>query len=215
MSTLYSFFTDPIVISGIVTPIIGGFGWFFRHFYTVIKDRVIKQKKEDYIRRLRSIASIYAAMDRLRASDEVTRVLLLEIGNGGHKPLPGSIMYGRAIEVMIDEIGRKAEILQSYREIKLDESYIRMVIQVQQTNQGYKFNVKEHEYCLLKDIYVTEGIKYSEIYHIYTDLKAEKTFILSIATDSDIEQFRKESTRGFINTEVMQIRSYFEEFRKE
>lgn len=60
---------------------------------------------------------------------------------------------------------------------------------------------------------MTEGIQYSEVFHIYTDGKDEKMFIMSVATENDDETFNKQGIRALINSEVSIIRSEFERYR--
>ena len=74
-------------------------------------------------------------------------------------------------------------------------------------------SVQDARDSLLKSFYISEGIQYSEVFHIYTDGKDEKMFIISISTENDDEFFEKQGIRATIKSEVNLIRSEFERYR--
>lgn len=190
-----------------------GMGWAVRELVSFLKKKNKLLQKENYINGLRSIAKIYNSMERLRESESVSRVLLVELSNGGNIPRPGSRMYASAINVKHVDIGFERQILEWYDRVQVDESYIKMCIQVKDTGRPYIFDVEKHEPCLLKSYYVTEHIKYSEIYHVFTDGKDEKMFILSVATQTDGERFESPGLRASILAEVSFIQNEFEKYR--
>lgn len=164
---------------------------------------------------MRSIADVYGAMSKIEELAGVDRVLLLEISNGGDKPMPGSKMYAKAVEVFATDQSR-AELLDRYKKVNLDNSYIRMVIEAESKAKDlghYAFDVERHEDCILKAFYVNEGVLYSEIYHVHTDADAKAMFIISVASKHTKEHFEKPATRQAITARVTEIRNNFELWR--
>lgn len=195
------------------TLILTGIGWFIRKWYGQHEEKKKQAKKTQYLNGLRAIAKVYNSMDLLKETHEITRVLLLEISNGGNSPRPGSKMYASAINVKHDDTSAGREILERYNRVLIDDQYINMCIQVRETNKPYIIDVKNSPESLLKSFYLSEGISYSEIYHIYTDGYDEKMFILSVSTIEEDEKFSREGIRAIINSEVNIIRSEFETYR--
>lgn len=200
----------------VVTGFLAGVGWVIKKWIerkNLINLAIKESRAEsEYIESMRSIAHVYASMEALKESGHISRVFLLEISDGGSKPMVGNRMYAKSVEMKMDDFSDRERLLSRYERVKLDEQYIRMVIEAQVTGDAYVFDVEKHKDCLLKSFYIDEYVKYSEIYHIHTDKKGDKMFILSVATHEDGERF--DSVRALIDTEVMQIRSYFERYRK-
>jgi len=195
--------------------ILTGIGWFIRRVYTDYKENRKQKKKENYLIGLRSIAKVYNAMESLQETDEITRVLLLEISNGGNCPMPGSRMYASAINVKHDDQLAGRELLSKYEKVQIDDHYINMCVSIKEAGEPYKIDVNNENTSdsLLKSFYTAEGITYSEIYHVYTDGEEEKMFIISISTMNEGELFRRDGIRAIIRTEVNVIRSAFEKYR--
>ena len=183
-----------------------------------IKGKKFIKKNEDeihYLNSLRSVADGYSAMQRLEDHPLIERVFLLEISNGGSRPKVGSKVYANAVEIKIDRTKTalsREEIISRYDRIEIDENYIYMVIEAK-NNGVYKFKTDSERSGLLKNLYVNEGIKYSEIYHIHTDSKNDKMFILSISTHKDEEEFKDETLTALIVSEVSTIKSAFKNYR--
>lgn len=195
------------------TIILTGIGWLAKDVYTRYVHKKEAKEKDDYLQGLRSIAKVYNCMDILKETKEITRVLLLEISNGGNVPRCGSIMYASAVNVKHDDIEMGRSILEKYNRVRIDDEYINMCIEAERTKGAYKIMVQDSRESLLKSFYMTEGIQYSEVFHIYTDGKDEKMFIMSVATENDDETFNKQGIRALINSEVSIIRSEFERYR--
>ena len=110
------------------TIILTGIGWFLKDVYTRRINAKKDAKKETYLQGLRSIAKVYNAMDVLKDTKEITRVLLLEISNGGNMPKCGSIMHASAVNVKHDDIEAGRSILEKYNRVRIDYEYINMCI---------------------------------------------------------------------------------------
>lgn len=206
-------------ITGFAAVVFGFIKWFlpFIKLQQQLNRKKATQAKFD--EGLKSILRVNDLMDELRQHRHITRVVLLEISNGGDQPRPGSTMYASAVQVRRDtaegdrDITAEKALKEKYNRVTLDDHYIRMLVQIQ-TSGIYKFNVKNSENCMLRNFYITECIKYSEIYPVYVDRDAKKMFILSIATDQVDQLFENGPTRAFICTAVTTIQSLFETYRE-
>lgn len=205
------------IIYSILASLLLWVGWYIKHLIDKQKDKKIIKAKLEYLASLRAVANVYSSMSIINDYKEVTRVLLLEISNGGNRPKPGSVVYARVVEAKIttNEVKSfsKLKILKAYENLRVDESYIKMILLAQNTNEPYKFDVANHSDCMLKDIYLTEGIKYSEINHVHTDPVAEKMFIVSIATNIEGQKFENNILRAKINLEIAQLVVNFNIYR--
>jgi hypothetical protein len=209
---------DIILNSSVAVMIAGGLIGAVKIGYAEFKKWRLKKKKVkievDYLARLRSIATAYSIMDKIRYIKQVDRVFLLEVSNGGSKPRLGAKMYARAIELKLDEkfaTSTRDALLAKYNEVMIDESYIRMVIELAEKGH-YDFDIdKEHD-CLLKQHYSAEGVRFSRVFHIYTDHEEEKMFILSVATFGD-DKLNDKKLKDVIQSEVNEIRDYFRKYR--
>jgi hypothetical protein len=192
--------------------ILTGTGWLIGRLYEAHKDRKYQVRKENVINGMRAIAKVYSSMDTLKDSQEIERVVLDEISNGGNTPMPGSRMFSNAINAKHTNLSLGREILERYDHVRIDDEFIKMCIMIQ-SGDPYKMIVKDAKECLLKDFYLNEGVKYSEVYHIFTDGIEEKMFILEISTSQPNEYFNRDGIRAAINAEIAFIRSEFEKFR--
>ncbi len=191
-------------------------GWIIKKVIDTYNIQKEKKKKQDYLNSLKAVANVYKAMSIINSLPEINRVFLLEVSNGGHKPRPGSIIYAKAIEIKVDSDlpnNSREDLLYKYERVRVDENYIRMVLQAQLSEEPYKFYVDNHEHCILKDFYINEEVKYSEINHVYTDIEGEKMFILSISTTKENEYFETETVRALINSSLDQLIYNFTVYR--
>lgn len=180
-----------------------------------------KEKKEDdahkidYLERIRSIANVYSIMDKIRLLKGVDRVFMLEISNGGNKPTVGRKMYARGIEMKVDSevsLDSRDTLLKKYKEVELDEAYIYMCIEIQEKGI-YIFDTEKEKSSVLKTLYEGEGVEYSVIYHIHTDMDEEKMFIMSVGTHTDKNRLLNHRLQAIVNSEVNEIQNYFRKYR--
>lgn len=189
-------------------------GFLIKTLQNWLLKRKHEKRRDSFIMGMRSVAKVYASMSEIKRLTSADRVLLMEVTNGGNAPKPGSIMYARAIEAKAADSDKEQWILSRYESVRIDDAYINMVLQSAHTGQCYAFYVKTHADCLLKNIYITEGVKYSELYHLYTDLERQKMFIMTIATYVDGVSFGSASDKAIINLSVQEIREEFESYSK-
>jgi len=193
----------------------GAGGYAVKEAVLFLERNRLRRNKLNLNQQLKAIAEVYAVMAKIEDLPSVDRILLLELTNGGHKPMPGSRMYAKAIWVSVHDIAQRPDILERYDRVLVDEEYIRMVVKTQ-SQPAVMLKVREMPECLLKSLYISEGVIYSEVYHIYTDSKASATFIVSVATyqeDSALEAQQeklKASVLSYINT----MRTDFEFYRQ-
>lgn len=209
-----------LIISGLILPfslwVSNQIKKAFKSYSTAKK--LIKEKEgvDLYIEKMRSVATVARSMNTLKDGHNIERVFLFELSNGGDSPMPGSRMFARSIDIkqVEDKTNFKdEELLDRYREVEVDESYILMAIKAKE-NGVYQFDVKSHPDCMLKSFYQNEQITYSEIYHIYTDVKSKKMFIMSVATHLPDEKFMDIRTTSLIASEVESIRNSFRKYRE-
>ena len=185
-----------------------------QHLEKKIKRKDYRTAQERHREGWRSISRVYEAMSCLIDFGSIDRVFLLEVSNGGHAPQPGSAIYARAIHAKHVDRLLEQDMKINYEKVKIDDAYISMIIAAHsQENRPYKFDVKHHPECLLKDLYTAENVQYSEVFHICTDPVDQKTFILSVATMQEDEKFSNPQLRSAINAEVMKIKSEFDKAR--
>ena len=173
----------------------------------------IDKKKEVYTQKLKAITSVGFSMESIE-SRIFPRVLLVELTNGGDKPNVGGSMHATAIDVKVNKAHIKSRdyILKKYDGVRVDARYIEMCIKAQK--EGVVFiDVDKMQDQFLKNWYRAEGIVYSEVYHIYTDVESESMFILSVATP-DINADITDEMRTLINIEIGFIRDRFEKYRR-
>ena len=208
---------EKILASPVLASIITFLGLVFagligQHIKTYLGRRK-EAAKIRYVDRLKAISQLCNSMEEIQAIKQVYRVFLVEVSNGGAKPRPGSVMYAKAVELRTEDRKVGEWLKEKYKQVPLDGPYIDMCIQAQSSNAPYVFDVEEHAPCILRDFYLAEKIRYSEIHHIYTDVEVEKMFIMSVATRGLPEDFQDERLKAYVQTEVMQIRASFNEYR--
>ena len=209
-------FVSQLIIMGLSAVLLWS-GWIIKKGIDSYNTKKQKKQKEDYLSSLKAVANVYKSMSNINDLLEVNRVFLLEVSNGGHRPKPGGVIYAKSIEIKVDfdsPNNTRDDLLAKYEKVRVDESYIRMILQAQMTEKPYTFLVDKHDPCILKSFYLSEGVKYSEIYHIYTDPTVEKMFILSISTTKENETFKNEVTKAVIESEINHLIYNFTVYRE-
>lgn len=137
-------------------------------------------EKENIGINLMRIADAYDLMNRLIDSSSVKRVLILKAENGGGIPRIGSDLH--ASVVMEETRPPFKPVKDKYQRIGLDHEYLKMLVNVY-SNKCVKIKVDELPNSLLKNIYLSEGVKYAEIHHLF-DTKST-FYYCSLATNED------------------------------
>lgn len=217
---LYAFL-DKEWFTVLVSSITASLGYILKSLWDsrVKKERLSKEEKQ--IDGMKAYASTYNSMEQIKQLQEVGRVFMLEVGNGGDVAKPGSTIYARGVDIFIDrkKIAKpdkgKDWNLRKFEAIKVDGDYVRMVINAKMTQGPYKFDVKKKSDCLLKRIYLEQGIKYALIYHIYSDVNSWKEYIISVSVydNSDISILEEEENMALIENNIHTIRNNFKKYR--
>ena len=139
-----------------------------------------KSKKSNTTTTINAIAKIYQAMSSVIAETSVERFIVFKVENGGGIPRVGANIYISALMELHEDPNHS--IFDNYQRIRADASYITMLAHIL-SNGNKKFVVSEMEDSLLKSIYLTEKIKYSEVYHLHTTDAA--IYYCSLATTQD------------------------------
>lgn len=194
-------------------------GYVAKGFWDSRKTRRKQKKEAQVIDGMRAAATVYSCMQHIKELNGIGRVFLLEVSDSGRIPKPGNPLYARGIEVYID----KNEIIditkgenwnkKQYGELEVDGLYLNMVIRAKESQEPYIFKVSDHPDCILKDIYQEQGIKYAEIWHIYSDVNEWKEYILSIARYDSEMPFGDSDIHSMIVNNIRQIRYNFKKYR--
>lgn len=118
----------------------------------------------DFTRYTQEWGDTIQGVKELQRNTSIDRFLLLVVFNGIHTP--------RWVSDVL-QIRDAAQQPISYRHLEIDESYREMVARCAANTGGYLIKVKDMPNCLLKDIYIAEGITESAVFHIETRIHPE------------------------------------------
>lgn len=169
------------------------------------------KEKNRFLSGLKRISSAYDLLGTLEHIPIIDRVLLIKVTNGGATPRLGSTIYASAIKATAETQAESRKIEEIYAKVRVDDAYIKMCIRAAQ-GEVYEFDVAKHEECILKDFYMSEDVKYAEIYHLYTDIDEDAMYIISLATkkEENILGFKRQVNRARILISLEALRRIFE-----
>ncbi len=140
----------------------GGIGFYLIKWYLNRKDG-----KKDITQLLTGISNMYSKMQQLLNETEANRFLILKAENGGGKPKVGCTIN---VSVLYEVVNGLRSVKDDYQKLPVDPNYIVMLSEASLHGHS-SMVVKEMEPCMLKDIYVDEGVLYSEVHYLCeTDL---------------------------------------------
>jgi len=207
-------------VTSIIVTVIGGMILFFsKRAYEKYRNNRDKKQRKEWVDRLQDISDMISAEERLLGQPEIDRVGIFEISNGGEKPSPGRIMYSKCVSVKTRNsegyVRDNLHLKSKYAKVELDSDYIRMVIRViSDPAEPYRIDPGQIEDTLLSDIYKAEGVKYSEVYFLSLSGKKHRSYIISISTHQDDEQFNNPLLRSRIRSEVRIISGLFKTYQE-
>lgn len=143
-------------------------------------------------------------IDRVVAKTNCERFLILKVENGGGKPRVGANLYASVIFESLKKpfISVKSE----YQRLLVDPMYVKMLSDIGLT-QHNPLHVNKMKSGILKRLYQSEGVKYSEIHYIgETDTSF---YFASIATSKDDCEFSDLNDRVEIEISINKIRNIF------
>jgi hypothetical protein len=112
----------------------------------------------DFTRYTQEWGDTITAIRDLQAETTVDRFLLLVAFNGKRDP--------RWVSDIL-QVREADQIPVSYRHLEIDESYRDMLREAERTG-GYYMHVEDMPESILRDIYITEGVTSSAVFHIET-----------------------------------------------
>lgn len=187
----------------------------FKYFVEKRKSKQYNEKSLNIIEGLDDISNIYSQMEKIVDSTSASRVMLFRGSNGGGLPMAGSEFYVKAIHQALLE-NDEHNLVERYNNVLIDGHYANLLRDIV-THGSIKIKVEEMPDCLLKRIYITEGVKYSEVHYLVSKglinrKQKFEIFYLSIAKN-DNEGFVNDSDKLNIQLGVDNIKKIFQKYR--
>jgi len=111
----------------------------------------------------------------------VQRCMVVKLTNGGGEPLPGKKYYATALVGEVDNVLKHHPV--RYDALEVDHYYVSMVLEVKK-NKRILLLVESMQFCMLRDFYKGEGVKFAEIHYLCSTQDA--TFFISYASYDEI-----------------------------
>lgn len=130
-------------------------------------ERRAKAKKDGknevkLIKGLEDLDEIYTIIETIKNVAPICRVFLLKGSNGGGLPIPGNEFYAHGVHQSVKGTN---DTLYKYIKVLVDAQYINMLLGIIK-NKKISYIIDTMPEGLLKNIYISEGIKKSDIYFI-------------------------------------------------
>lgn len=168
-----------------------------------------KKEKNSILWNLSNLAEIHTVMRSIIDRTDATRVLIIRGSNGGGIPKPGSEFYISVIHEEHKQGPDTGDDLHTrYRGIKVDGPYIEMLMEMMMKGQ-VKYKIAKMVNGTLKNIYLADGIKYSEIHHIKNS--SNEMFYLGVSTTKDTT-FNEGDARVEIDLAVDKVKQVFAKY---
>jgi hypothetical protein len=192
-------------VSNIIVAILnflGGAGFvkIINHF----REKTRKKHLEKLSNNLQDLSQIYRIIEQLLQDSGADKVLILRASNGGGIPKPGSEMFTKLLYA--STVDEDLEIYQKYNSIKIDGPYVDMLIDIQKNGQTYKV-IKDMPNSLLKRLYQSENIQYSEIYFLGNNAN-EMYYCIVDSMDID-KKFEEPNKRLSIELGINDVKKIF------
>ena len=143
-----------------------------------------RRDKKPFKKAFLDISQIYQEMNNLMVSVNAGRVLLLRSHNGGGKPKIGKPLYSTA-EYEVYQNGTSS-VKDNWKGEVLDESYIRMLSNLQTENELI-LKLADIEDGLLRRVYFHGHVLASKVYKIHEDEKSFYYLSINFNMPKDIE----------------------------
>ena len=148
------------VVTGILT-FLGGTG--FAKIIDYLKTKSNKKYLDKLTTNLQDLSKIYRVIEHVLNESGAYRVLVLKASNGGGTPKPGSEMFIKLLYAATIE--EDLNIYEKYNSIKVDGAYVDMLIDIQKNGQITRVT-EDMVNCLLKRIYQSEQVAYTEMFFL-------------------------------------------------
>lgn len=165
-----------------------------------VKEQELKLNIFDKVMDLNSINKIKLAIDRIFANTSADRFLILIAINGKEDFSKISVIFEqhKSSEYAINATAR-------YKNIFIDAHYKQMLKQAEiEQSKVVHFDVEKMEDCLLKDFYISEGVRFSKVRHLLRK---------SIDKDNDVLIYSSMATHNskkFSRTELAFMKAQIE-----
>jgi len=156
------------------------------------------------------IRQVFRIMNSIISETEAERVVIFKSKNGSGMPRLGSRLHTSAVYEMHSH-NYAHNLVERYENVSLDGDYISMLLDLQ-TSGMVRLVVDKMNESLLKTIYKTEGIKYSELYYLHTTESG--MYYVSIATTSDGFGLiiNNPAMRSIIDISVSKLQNLFKKY---
>lgn len=190
-----------ILGSGVIAALIAAAPKLMETFYAIRK-----QTGKDEIK---NVTLIYEELkNMINQSEKIDRIMILKTTNGGGKPKLGVKIYATAL---YQDTRPPHQITKySYQKLEIDPHYMKMLNDCEINNHVSLVVPRMPHDALLRHIYIEEGIKYSEIYHIRN---TKNSFYYMSISSHQTTRFTNPTERLTINIGVSNIRNLFKNIK--
>ncbi len=166
-----------------------------------------REKRKDISTLLAGLSNIYSKMQQLLNETDANRFLILKAENGGGRPKIGSTIN---VSVLYEVLSGLPSIKDDYQKLPVDNEYISMLADA--SSHGHtSLVVSEMPPCILKDIYVAENVKYSEIHYL---CETPKAFYYCSIASTITTNFSGAKSRNSIHLSVNNIKNIMKKLVK-
>lgn len=149
---------------------------------------------------------VYQVMNEVLQSTSARRFLVFRAHNGGGRPKLGAVIYSTCIyEDFIPPFQAK---IHDFHRVLLDREYIQMMRRLITDDHVNILPEKMQPGELLKDIYETEGVAFSQVFYLHETREA--FYYCSIATDANgMNEMASQAEQLKIRLAVGKLRDIF------
>ena len=189
------------IITGVLT-FLGGSG--FVKLLDYLKNRTNKKYLEKLTTNLQDLSKIYRIIEKMLDQSSANRVFIFKASNGGGVPKPGSEMFIKLLYAAT--VKEDPGIYEKYNSIKVDGQFVEMLIDIQKNGQTLK-KTEDMTNSLLKRIYLSEGVKYTEIYFLTNN--SHELYYCAISAIKEGEVFEEPTKKIAIELGINDLRKIF------
>jgi len=143
-------------------------------------------------------------VERVMVNTGVNRFLVMKTENSGGKPRLGTHLYASVLYESVKP--PLVSVKDDYQRLLVDDIYVRMLSDIG-PGTANKLKVSDMKDGILRNIYLVEGIRYSEIHYLWETDSA--FFYASIATNDEDSSFDEPLDRVEIEIAISKIREIF------
>jgi len=179
----------------------------FDYWIERYKERKNKIQTDVILANLKDISDMNVIMSDVVAKTSATRFLIFRGHDSGSVPNPKHPYYTKCLWQQTKDGSELNKLRNKYESIQVDVPYINMMIQVL-VNGFTKLSLEKMEDSMLKNLYLDENIKYSEIYFLAQE-KSNYIYYCSVATNVKNTDFSDKHERVEIDLAINKLRQIF------